>query len=181
MKTHSHNSHSSKNWNLGKNTAVAANSCPFRRLPWSYPVNCSLDEALREIQVFELIIYISEIPILSAPFPNKFPFSHTDTLSGILSETQSPLTALPVPGAGNVLRDKTLPSWLWSRLIILTVVKHRPGRQRAGTSVKGNRKPSGPQGKDVFNSSSGPRVNSDREVWHWKLLKYSLTVWESVN
>lgn len=38
------------------------------------------------------------------------------------------------------------------------MVKHRPGRQGAGASVKGNRKPSGPQGKDVFNSSSGPRA-----------------------
>jgi len=47
---------------------------------------------------------------------------------------------------------------LSSRFILLIVVKHRPGRQGAGASVKGNRKPSGPQGKDVFNSSSGPRA-----------------------
>ena len=140
MKTHSHNSHSSKNWNLDKNTALAANSCPFRRLLWSYPVNCSLDEALREIQVFELIICISEIPILSALFPTISLF-HTDTLSGILSDIQSPLTALPVPGAGQCAksgcpRDKNLPSWLLSRLTILIKVKHRPGRQRAGASGK---------------------------------------------
>lgn len=38
------------------------------------------------------------------------------------------------------------------------MVKHRSGTQGAGASVKGNRKPSGPQGKDVCNSSSGPRA-----------------------
>lgn len=38
------------------------------------------------------------------------------------------------------------------------MVKHRSARQGAGASVKGNREPSGPQGKDVCNSSSGPRA-----------------------
>lgn len=65
-----------------------------------------------------------------------------------------------------------LPSWLLSRLLILIAAKRRPRRQTAGPSVKGNRKLCGSPGKDVSNSSSGPRAKV-LEVCHWKLFKYS--------
>lgn len=101
-----------------------------------------------------------------------------------MPETKSPLTAFPVPGAGKCAksgcraRDKNLPRWLLSRLIILIVVKHRPGRQRAGAPVKGNRKPSGPQGKDVFNSSSGPRAKVTQKFGTGSSFKYCLSAGE---
>ena len=41
--------------------------------------------------------------------------------------------------------------------------------------MKGNRKPSGPQGKGIFNSYSGPRVKVTEKFGTWKLLKYLLS------
>lgn len=70
-------SHSGKTWNPDNNTGLAANSCPSKDFFDFIQVNCYLVR-LQENCNLELIICISEISRLSAPFSNRSPFSHKD-------------------------------------------------------------------------------------------------------
>lgn len=79
-------------------TGLAANSRPSKKTSL---ILFKLMALLMRTTSLELIFCISEISILPAPFPTRFPFSHKDIpLRHFLPETQSPLAALPVPGAG---------------------------------------------------------------------------------